>query len=196
MDKFSGLQAAHLRYHEREQGIGGDVEGNAQEHVGAALVQLAGEPAIGHIELEEAVAGRQGHLVHLGRVPGAHQHAAGVRVSADGFHHLRQLVYAAAVRGGPGAPLVPVHGAQVSVFIGPLVPDGDAVVPEVLHVGVSGYEPQEFMDDGLEMHLLGGEQGEAVGQVEAHLIAEHALGARAGAVFLHHAVGADMSEEV
>ena len=193
MHKLSGLQAAHLRYHEREQGVGGNVEGNAQEHVCAALIQLAGKLAIGHVELEKAMAGRKRHFVHLRGVPGAHQHTARIRITADGFHHLRELVYAAAVRGGPGAPLVPVDGAQIAVGIGPFVPDGDAVVLEELHIGISGDEPQELIDDGLEVHLLGGEQREALGQIEAHLIAEYALGARPGAVFLHDAVGADMS---
>ena len=45
----------------RQQRIGGDVEGHAEEHVGGALVELAGEPAVGDVELEQAVAGRQRH---------------------------------------------------------------------------------------------------------------------------------------
>jgi hypothetical protein len=35
------LIAAHLGHHHREQGVGGDVEGHAEEDVGAALVELA-----------------------------------------------------------------------------------------------------------------------------------------------------------
>ena len=86
-----------------------------------------------------------------------------------------------------------IDRAQVAVFIGPLVPDGDTVILQVLDVGVSGEEPQEFMDDGLEVHLLGGEEGKTIGQVEPHLVAEHALRSGSGTVFLHGAVGSDMS---
>ena len=89
-----------------------------------------------------------------------------------------------------------VHRAQISVFIGPLVPDGDAVFLQVFDVGVPGYEPQEFIDNGLEVHFLGGEEGKAFGEVETHLIAENALRTGSGAVFLHYAVGPDMSEEI
>ena len=55
----------------RQQRIGRDVERHAQEDVGGALVELAGQPAVGDIELEQAVAGRQRHLVDVGRIPGA-----------------------------------------------------------------------------------------------------------------------------
>jgi hypothetical protein len=41
----------HLCHHECEQRIAGDVEGHAQAHVCTALVQLARELAVGHIEL-------------------------------------------------------------------------------------------------------------------------------------------------
>lgn len=57
VDKVAWLQANHLRYHQREQGVGSDVEGDAQENVGAALVQLAGEFALSHVKLVEQVAG-------------------------------------------------------------------------------------------------------------------------------------------
>ena len=57
VDEFAGLQAGHLRHHHRQQRIGGDVEGHAEEDVGGALVELAGEPPLRDIELEEAMAG-------------------------------------------------------------------------------------------------------------------------------------------
>ena len=44
------------------------------------------------------------------------------------------------------------------------------------------------MDDGAQVELLGGEAWEAVGQVEAHLVAEDADGAGAGAVLALGAV--------
>ena len=86
-----------------------------------------------------------------------------------------------------------VDGTKVAVLVGPFIPDGYAVLLEVLYVGVPGDEPQEFIDDGLEVHLLGGKQRESVRKVESHLIAEYALGACSGTVFFHDAVGADVS---
>ena len=40
VDEFLGFQSADLRHHEREQGVGGDVEGDAEEEIRAALVEL------------------------------------------------------------------------------------------------------------------------------------------------------------
>ena len=42
VDEFAGREVAHLRHHHGEQGVAGDVEGYAEEDVGAALVELAG----------------------------------------------------------------------------------------------------------------------------------------------------------
>ena len=50
------------------------------------------------------------------------------------------------------------------------------------HVGVALQEPQQLVDDGLEVDLLGGEKREAAGEVEAHLPAERRQRAGAGAV--------------
>ena len=70
VDELAGLQAGDLRHHHGQQRIGGDVERHAEEDVGGALVELAGELAVGDVELEQAVAGRQRLLVDVGRVPG------------------------------------------------------------------------------------------------------------------------------
>ena len=65
-----GGQARDVGDEVGEQGVAGDVERDAQEQVGRALVELAGEPSVGDVELEERVAGRQRHLGDLGGVPG------------------------------------------------------------------------------------------------------------------------------
>ncbi len=46
------------------------------------------------------------------------------------------------------------------------------------------------------MHLLGGDQRKAVGQIEAHLVAEDGARAGAGAVALFHARVADQPEKI
>ena len=142
------------------------------------------------------MAGRQGHLVYVPGVPGAHEHAAGVRIVLDEVDDLLQLVYAAAVGCFPAAPLVAVDRAQVTVFIGPLIPDGDLVVVQVADVRISGDEPEKLVYDGAEMYFLGGEKGETLAEVEAHLVAEHALRAHSGAVLLDYSVLAYVAQQV
>lgn len=60
---------AHLSNEPREQRVGGNVERNAEAHVRAALVHLAGQLPLGHVELAEHVARRQGHLAEIRGVP-------------------------------------------------------------------------------------------------------------------------------
>ena len=86
--------------------------------------------------------------------------------------------------------------SQVTVRVGPFVPDAHAVLLQVLHVGVAFEEPEQFVDDGFQVQLLGSEAGEAVVQIEAHLMAEHTDGARAGSVALLDAFGQYAVEQV
>src|SRR5690349_5096238 len=58
VDEVSYLKIAYLRHHMGEKRIGSDVEGHTEERVSRALVQLAAEPVVGDIELEQAMAGR------------------------------------------------------------------------------------------------------------------------------------------
>ncbi len=196
VDELAGLQAAYLRHHHGEQGIAGDVEGHAEEDVGAALVELAGEEAFGYVKLKQGVAGGQRHFVDEGGVPGGYDEAAAVGVAFDLLDNVGDLVDMPAVGGGPGAPLVAVYGAEVAVFVGPFVPDGDVVFFQVADVGVAFEKPKELVDDGAQVELFGGEQGEALGEVETHLVAEYGTGAGAGAVGLVGAVAEDVLHEV
>ncbi len=202
-DEVAHVQIALLRHHVGQQRVAGDVEGHAQEDVGAALVQLAAQPAPlsgglrrCHVELEERVAGHEGHLVQVGHVPGAHDDAARVGVGPERFDHLADLVDMAAVRRGPATPLHAIDRAQVAILAGPFVPDGDAALLQPVVAAGAGEEPEQFRDDGLEMDLLGGDQRKALVQVEPHLVAEHAAGAGASAVALGHAMGIDVAHEV
>ena len=89
-----------------------------------------------------------------------------------------------------------IHGTQFPVRAGPFVPDGNPMLLQPVHVGVARNEPQKLIDDGLEVHFFGGQERETIGQIEAHLVAEHALGARPGAVFFHGSVFPDMLQKV
>ena len=146
VDKLARLESADLSNHHCQQCVGGNVERHAEEGVRAALVELAGKLAVGHVELEEAVAGRKGHLVHLAGIPGGDEHPAGIRIMTNLVDDLAELVDAPSVRGRPAAPLVSVNRSKVAVPVSPLVPDCDPVVLEIPYVGISGNEPQELVN--------------------------------------------------
>jgi hypothetical protein len=69
--EIAHAQAGGLRHHVGQQRVAGDVERHAEEDVAAALVKLAAELAVGHVELEQRVAWHQRHLRQVGHVPGA-----------------------------------------------------------------------------------------------------------------------------
>ena len=188
VDKLARLQPAHLRHHLQQQGIARNVERHAEKRVGGALVELQREAAVGHVKLEEQMAGRQVHAPEVGHVPCAHQQAARVGRFLDLADHLRNLVDVAAVVVGPGAPLIAVDMPEVAILVGPFVPDAHPVVLQILHVSVAAQKPQEFVDDAFQMQFLRGEQGEAVGEVEAHLMSEDAARARPRAVAFQRAL--------
>ena len=131
------------------------------------------------------MAGHQRHLVQIGHIPGADDDAAAVRAGLELFDDFGNLIDMAAARLGPAAPLHAVHGAQVASFlVGPFVPDGATALLQPFHIAVTAQKPQQLVDDGLQVHLLGGDQREAFIEVKAHLIAKHAARTRAGAVGL------------
>ena len=104
---------------------------------------------------------------------------ARIRVLLQPLDKRCDLIEMAAVMGRPGAPLVAVDRAEVAVLVGPFIPDVDAVFLEIGDIGVAFQEPQQFVDDGLQMQLLGRQDRKAIGQIEPHLMAEDR--ARAGA---------------
>src|SRR5690554_741041 len=113
--EIAGLESRYLGHHQQQQGVGGNVEGYAQKDVGAALVELAAQSALGHIKLKKNVAGRQLHVVDLAYVPGTDQMSARVGVLPDPLHHLSNLVDVPPFVIGPAAPLVAVDGTEFAV---------------------------------------------------------------------------------
>ena len=172
------------------------LNGTPREGVGRALVELAGEPPVAHVELEQAVAGGERHPVEVGRVPGRDDQAAGIGIAADLAQHPGDLIDGAAAGLLPGAPLLAVDRAEVAGLVRPLVPDRHAVRPQGGHVGVPREEPEQFVNDRAQVQPLGGDQREARRQVEAHLMAEHRERAGAGAVLLDGAHVEDAPEQV
>src|SRR5207249_2182211 len=102
-----------------------------------------------------------------------------VALSADLFDHPGDLIDVLAVWSGPGAPLIPIDRPELAIFVRPLVPDGDVVVPQPAHIRLAAQEPQQLVEDGAKMHLLRRQQRESGAEIESHLVAEYAE--RAGA---------------
>src|SRR3546814_16908990 len=108
----AGFQPALVGEHVGEECVAGDVEGDAEEDVGAALVKLEVELAGRDLRLEQAMAGGEGHAVQLRRIPGGDDLAAGGGVAVDEGVEVRALVDMDAVRPLPVAPLLAVAGAE------------------------------------------------------------------------------------
>ncbi len=179
--------ARHMGEHFQQQRVGSDVEGHAEEHIGGALVELQVHGAVLDADLPERVTGGERHVIDLSRVPGRDDQSAAVGVVFDLLDEVRDLVGGAAgLR--EAAPLVAIDGAKVAVFVGPFVPNADAVVFEVFDIGVTIEEPQEFVNDGFEVQLFGGDKREAFAQVIAALHAEVRNRPRSGAIIAWNAL--------
>ena len=75
-------------------------------------------------------------------------------------NYLFDLVNGISFWRSPSYTLCTIDRTKVSILICPLIPDSDSVLLEVCDVGVPLDEPEQFMDDGAEVALLRGEQGE------------------------------------
>jgi hypothetical protein len=208
-DDFTGCQLALLAEHQHQGREAGGVEGQAEKTVAGADVQLRREPPPGHVELVQQVTGGQGHAPGAGIILGTHplvgqvfhvprveQDAATVGTLAQAIDDVVDLVDLAAIARRPGPPLAAVDRTQVPGLRRPLVPDGHAVLLQPGHVRVAAQEPDQLVDDALQVNLLGREQGEAGGEITAKLAPEHGQGAGTGAIFLAHTVVENVLEEV
>src|SRR4029077_20105623 len=173
-----------------------DVERNTEEEIGAALVELAGEPAAGHVELKKGVAGRQLHPRDVRDVPGGYQQASRIRVAPQFLQDLGDLIDVPAVGRRPGAPLVAVHRPQVAALVRPFVPDADTVFTQIGDVGVAPQEPQQLVDDRFQVDALGRDEWKAEPEIETQLRPEYAQRPRSGAVAFADPVIQDVLHEV
>src|SRR4051812_20498097 len=102
----------------------------------------------------------------------------------------------AAIGGVPVAPLCAIDPAKVAIGIGPFIPNGDAMFVERFHISLSPKKPEELMDNGFEVQLLGGENREPVLQGKAGLCAKDRVGAGASPIFFKLAVCQNQTQEV
>ena len=71
VDEVTDFQAANLSNHLGQQCVGGNVEGNAEKDVRRTLIELAGQSALGNLELKHRMAGRQRHVSEITNIPRA-----------------------------------------------------------------------------------------------------------------------------
>ena len=109
---------------------------------------------------------------------------------------LVNLVDAAAVGGAPVRPLRAIDAAEAAVPVRPFVPDRHAMLVEPFHVRVASQKPEQLVDDGLGVDLLGGEQRKRFAQRTADLRAEDGERARARAVGLEPAVFKHVPQQI
>mmetsp|Transcript_17432 Transcript_17432/g.52932 ORF Transcript_17432/g.52932 Transcript_17432/m.52932 type:complete len:624 (-) Transcript_17432:50-1921(-) len=205
--EVAALEPRHVREQAGEQRIRGDVEWDSEAEVGGALVHLARELAVGHVELRKHVARGERHLGQVLWVPRRHDDAPVVRLLLERADHLRDLVDSLAgvvgvhvgVLGAKVAPLPAVHGPEVANL--PLgqadrvevvarrvaVPNLDALVLQRFSARVARQEPNQLLGDAAPEDGLCREEGEAVAQREAHLRTKLAARADAGPVRTRHA---------
>ena len=154
----------------------------------------------------------QGDLVGFLRIPTGDDEAAARGVALDLVDDAADLVDAIVLvsairlfRRTEAAPLVAVDGTEVAfraaelralLSAGPFVPDADATLGEPGVLRAAGEEPEQFVRDRLEVDLLGREQWEAFGEVEAQLRPEDTDRARAGAVAPDFSVLPDVAKQV
>src|ERR1700722_1971708 len=136
-DELPDSQTSLRSHHVREQRVACDVERHTEEKVGAALVELAGQPPVGDVELEERMAWRQSHLRDLTDVPRRDDVAPRVRVGLQQLQRCTDLVDVLSRRRRPRPPLHAVDRAQIACLRSPFVPDAHAALLQPPHVRVA-----------------------------------------------------------
>ncbi len=128
------------------------------------------------------MAGGDGHLVEVARVPGGDDQATadGVgRVELEAFdppEKLINLVDRPSVGGLPRSPLPAVDGSEFAIGVGPFVPDRNAVLLQVGDVRRTPEEPDQLMHDRPEREPLRRDRRESPSQIVPGLPPEDAQG--------------------
>src|SRR5436190_15913418 len=138
------------------------------------------------------------HLTELRDVPGADDETPACRIPFDLIDDAVNLIDDGTVSAPPVSPLRAVDAAEISVSVGPFIPNRDAVFVQVAHVRFAAEKPEQLVTDRFEMELLRGEEGKsrACGtQIETRLRAEHRESSCPGAVHARLALLEDQSKQ-
>ena len=174
--KITWLVPRHMGQHLQKKRVARDVGWHTQKHVSRSLVKLQVQLPTQNADLPYCMTGWERHYVNFSRVPSRNDQTAAVWCFTDGIDQPNNLVDAAAmvkcapIRFGTGlkncgeiAPLPTVNRAKIAVFIGPFIPNGNTVFFQLADIGVTGKEPEQFVDNGFQMKFLGGDQRKSVG---------------------------------
>ena len=101
-----------------------------------------------HAKLEQGMARREGHVIHQGHIPRTDDVPPRPWIVFQAVNQSGNLVNGFAVVSRPAAPLRAVHGPQIPVFVGPFIPDADAIVFQKLDIGLPFQEPEQLINDG------------------------------------------------
>lgn len=112
VNEFTGLETAYLSDHMGEDGVRRDIKGDSEEYIGATLIKLATELIVlVNIELEEGMAGGEGHEVDFTGVPGDDHMAARMGVAFNVVNQRLNLVNEGSIGTLPLTPLCTVDTA-------------------------------------------------------------------------------------
>src|SRR5436190_7949239 len=100
----------------------------------------------------------QRHPADLGRIPCAHDESPALWIRFDLRDDVVDLIDTHAAFAAPIAPLRTVNAAEFAVFVGPFIPDRDAMFVEVANVRIAAQEPEQLVDDRFDVQLFRGEQ--------------------------------------
>jgi hypothetical protein len=110
----------------------------------------------------------------------------------DLLEYFGDLVYRFPICPFPASPLLSVNRTQVSVLIGPFVPNRYVVLLKVFDIGVSLQKPKQFIDHAFHMNLLGGYQWKTLLKVKPQLGPEATTRARTCTIGLYRSFVQDM----
>ena len=137
VNELARLQSANLCHHQQQQRVRRDVERHTEKQIRAALIQLATQHAVAHIELHQCMARRQRHLVEFAGVPRTDNVSPAIRVFFQPVDQSINLIHRASIRCPPVAPLRTVYPAKIAILARPLVPNRHPVVIEIFDIRVA-----------------------------------------------------------
>ena len=205
VDELPSFKTTNLCEHASEQGIGSDVEGDAEAHVAGSLVHLATQSRLlvtSDIELSQNMARWQSHVLKSRRIPSCHYDSSACWVLLYGIDHLSQLINThtsiarmhGLILGAKVSPLESVNGTKVPFFSffeanliqklsGSIsIPDSDLFIAQDFGIRLPIDKPKELLSQSPPKDVFGGQNWEALTQIKSHLITEFGNDSGASAV--------------
>lgn len=123
MNKFSGFQISYLCHHHRKECIRSNIEGNTEEYISRALIQLTRKLPIRNIELKKRMAWWRRTIrilyksFYLSHIPPRNDISSRIRIIHDCIKGVCYLINRDTVSSIPFAPLLSIDRSEVSPFL-------------------------------------------------------------------------------